>query len=42
MKMRLLSTLAGLAISFAMLFLAQEQNTVSPEVREQIEAVVSK
>jgi ketosteroid isomerase-like protein len=36
--MRLLVTLAGLAIGFAGPALAQEQNTVDPEVRQQIEA----
>ena len=39
MKIRLLLSLAGLAISFALPTLAQEQNTVDPEVRQQIEAV---
>ena len=38
MKMRLLTTLAGLAIGFAVPVLAQEQNTADPEVRQQIEA----
>ena len=33
MKVRLLLTLAGLAIGFAAPALAQEQNTVDPEVR---------
>jgi hypothetical protein len=42
MKMHLLPTLAGLAIGFAALVVAQEQNTVSLEVRRQIEAVVLK
>ncbi|HYZ72581.1 MAG TPA: nuclear transport factor 2 family protein [Chthoniobacterales bacterium] len=36
--MRLLVTLAGVAIGFAGPALAQEQNTVDPEVRQQIEA----
>jgi hypothetical protein len=40
--MRLLVTLAGLAIGCAMPVLAQEQNTVDPEVRQQIEAAVLK
>jgi hypothetical protein len=40
--MRLLVTLAGLAIGFAVPLLAQEQNTVDPEVRQQIEAAVLK
>jgi hypothetical protein len=35
-----LLALAGLAISFAVPVLAQEQNTVDPEVRQQIEAGV--
>jgi hypothetical protein len=34
-------TLVGLAISFAMPALAQQQNTVDPEVRQQIEAAPS-
>jgi ketosteroid isomerase-like protein len=38
MRMRLIPTLAGLAIGFAVPTLAQEQNTVDPEVRQQIEA----
>jgi sensor domain CHASE-containing protein len=38
MKMRLLLALIGPAISFAVPVLAQEQNTVDPEVRQQIEA----
>jgi ketosteroid isomerase-like protein len=42
MNIRLLFTLAGLAIGFAVPVLAQEQNTVDPEVRQQIEAVVMK
>jgi ketosteroid isomerase-like protein len=42
MKMRLLLTLTGLAIGFAAPALAQEQNTVDPEVRQQIEAAVLK
>ena len=39
MKVSLLLTLAGLAIGFAVPALAQEQNTVDPDVRQQIEAV---
>jgi hypothetical protein len=39
MKMRLLFTLAGLAISFALPRLGQEQNTTDPQVRQKIEAV---
>jgi uncharacterized protein (TIGR02246 family) len=42
MKTRLLSALVGLASSFAVPILAQEQNTVAPEVRQQIEAVFMK
>jgi hypothetical protein len=41
-KMRLPVTLAGLAIGFAAPVLAQEQNTVDPEVRQQIEATMAK
>ena len=40
MKMRLLPALAGLAIVLPAL--AQEENTVDPEVRQQIEAAVLK
>jgi hypothetical protein len=40
MKMRLLVTLAGFAIGFVLPVLAQEQNMVDPEVRQQIEAVL--
>jgi len=40
--MRLLLILAGSAIGFAVPLLAQEQNTVSPEVRQQIEEVLAK
>ena len=42
MKSRLLLTLAGLAIAFALPILAQEQKAVDPEVRQQIEAVMMK
>ena len=42
MKMRLLLTLAALVIGFGVPALAQEQNTVDPEVRQQIEAVLTK
>jgi uncharacterized protein (TIGR02246 family) len=42
MKMSLPLTLAVFAIGFAVPALAQEQNTVDPEVRQQIEAVVKK
>jgi ketosteroid isomerase-like protein len=40
MKTRLLLACAGLAISFAMPAVAQEQNTIDPEVRQQIEALI--
>jgi hypothetical protein len=40
MKMRLLVTVAGFAIGFVLPVLAQEQNMVDPEVRQQIEAVL--
>src|SRR5258708_26483282 len=39
---RCLSALAALAIAFAVPAVAQEQNTVDPEVRQQIEAAVLK
>jgi hypothetical protein len=42
MKMRSVIALVGLAIGFAVPTFAQEQNTVSPEVRQQIEAAVRK
>ena len=42
MKTRLLFALVGLAIGFALPVLAQEQNTVDPELRQQIEAVLMK
>jgi ketosteroid isomerase-like protein len=42
MKMRLLTTLAALAIGVAVPAPAQEQNTVDPEVRQQIEAVTKR
>jgi hypothetical protein len=42
MKMRLLHALAGLAIGFLVPALAEEKNTVDPEVRQQIEAVLMK
>jgi hypothetical protein len=38
MKMHLVA-LVGLAISFAVPAIAQEQSTVDPEVRQQIEAL---
>ena len=37
-----LVALAGLAIGFAVPALAQEQKTVDPEVRQQIEALIAK
>ena len=42
MKMRLLLAFTALAIRFVLPALAQEQNTVDPEVRQQIEAVLRK
>ena len=42
MKMRLLLTLAVFAIGFVVPALAQEQKTVDPEVRQQIEAILMK
>jgi uncharacterized protein (TIGR02246 family) len=42
MKKRLLYALVGLAIGFAVPTFAQEQNTVDPEVRQQIEALLMK
>jgi ketosteroid isomerase-like protein len=42
MKLGRLLTLAGLAISPAVSAIAQEQNTVDPEVRQQIEASIMK
>jgi hypothetical protein len=42
MKLSRLLSLAGLAISFAVPSLAQEQNTISPTVRQQIEAIFQK
>ena len=42
MKMPLLIIIAGLAIGFAVPVLAQEKDTVNPEVRQQIEAVLRK
>ena len=42
MKFRLLLTLAGLAIGFSAQTRAQEQNTVDPQVRQQIEALNQK
>jgi hypothetical protein len=42
MKMRLLLALAGLAVGFAVPVLAQEKDTVDPDVRQQIEASIMK
>jgi uncharacterized protein (TIGR02246 family) len=42
MKIRWLTALAAFAIGFAVPVVAQEQNTVDPEVRQQIEAVLAK
>jgi uncharacterized protein (TIGR02246 family) len=42
MKIRLLLSLAGLAVGLAFPTLAQEQNAVDPEVRQQIEAALTK
>jgi mono/diheme cytochrome c family protein len=42
MKIRLLLALEGSAIGFAAPSLAQQQNTVDPEVHQQIEAVLMK
>jgi ketosteroid isomerase-like protein len=42
MKTRLLFALVGLAISFALPTFAQQKETVDPEVRQQIEAVLMK
>ncbi len=39
MKIPLVITLVGLAVSLALPTIAQEQNAVDPEVRQQIEAV---
>src|ERR1700747_2611405 len=42
MKMHLLLALAGFAIGLAVSALAQEKDTVDPEARQQIEAVLTK
>jgi uncharacterized protein (TIGR02246 family) len=42
MKMRLLGALVGLAIVFAATSIAQEQSTVDPQVRQEIEAALMK
>jgi hypothetical protein len=40
MKVRLVDTLLGLAISFAVAAFAQDKDTVDPEVRQQIEGLI--
>jgi hypothetical protein len=42
MKIRTVVTIVGLEIGFALPALGQEQNTVDPEVRQQIEAVTKR
>ena len=42
MKMRLLLTLTGLAISFALPTFAQEKDTIDPQTRQQLEAIIKK
>ena len=42
MKIRTVVTIVGLAIGFALPGLAQEQNAVDPELRQQIEAVTKR
>jgi ketosteroid isomerase-like protein len=42
MRLHVLLAFAGLAIRFAVPALAQEQNTVDPEVRQQMEALIVK
>ena len=42
MKKRLLFVIAGSIIGLALPVVAQEQNTVDPEVRRQIEALIVK
>ena len=42
MKIRLLLTLVGLAIGFALPTVAQEQKTVDPKLRQEIEAIEMK
>ena len=42
MRIRSLLTLVGFAVGFAAPAIAQEQNTIDPEVRQQIEAVLAK
>jgi hypothetical protein len=40
MKIRLLIALVGLAFSFAVPSIAQEQNSIDPQVRQDIEAAL--
>ena len=42
MKMTFLITLVGLAIGFAVPAFAQQKDTVDPELRQQIEAILMK
>jgi hypothetical protein len=42
MKMRVLLTLVGLAVGFAVPALTQEKGTVDPQLRQQIEALIIK
>jgi hypothetical protein len=42
MKIRTVVTIVGLAIGFALPGLAQEQNAVDPELRQQIEAITKR
>jgi ketosteroid isomerase-like protein len=42
MKIRLLGALVGLAISFALPCIAQDKNTVDPQIRQDIEALLVK
>jgi uncharacterized protein (TIGR02246 family) len=42
MKIRLLLTVAGLAMSFALPAFAQEKETVDPQIRQQLEALCKK
>jgi ketosteroid isomerase-like protein len=42
MKVRLLVTLAGLAIGYAVPAFAQEKETVDPQIRQQLEAIDKK
>jgi hypothetical protein len=42
MKIRLLLTLAGLALGFAVPAFAQEKDTVDPQIRQQLDALFKK